>query len=115
MTVNEDQGVCYMQPRTLEQRVTIARDFVERFEYELPLVVDLMDNGADEAYAGWPERLYVIAPSGRVVYKGAKGPFGFDPDGLETWLKGHLESTSVPPLDESATRTPPRGFASSHS
>ena len=48
MTVNEDQGVCYMQPKTLEQRIAIARDFVERFGYELPLVVDLMNNGALE-------------------------------------------------------------------
>ena len=35
MTAKEDEGVFHMQPKTLEQRVTIARDFLERFEYEL--------------------------------------------------------------------------------
>ena len=86
MKSNEDQGVCYKQPQTLPQRVAIASDFVERFDYRIPLVVDPMDNPAEEAYAGWPERLYVIDESGQIAYKGRVGPMGFDPDELETWL-----------------------------
>ena len=89
MEVNEDQGVCYKQPKTLEQRVAIASDFVERFDYQLPMVVDPMENPAEEAYAGWPERLYVIDEAGLVAYKGKKGPFGFDPDELDAWLAEH--------------------------
>ena len=92
MDANEDQGVCYRQPTTLAQRVAIARDFVERFEYEVPLVVDRMDNPAEEAYAGWPERLYVIDESGQVAYKGGVGPMGFDPGELEGWLSARFES-----------------------
>jgi len=57
MTVNEDQGVCYMQPQTLADRVVIANDLIERFEYKMPLVVDPMENPAEEAYAAWPDRL----------------------------------------------------------
>ena len=49
-----------------------------------------MENPAEEAYAGWPERLYVIDESGTVAYKGRKGPFGFDPDELEAFLEARL-------------------------
>ncbi len=96
MTVNEDKGVCYRQPRTLDARVAIAADFVERFEYDIPLVVDSMENAADEAYAGWPERLYVIDEDGRVAYKGGVGPFGYDPDELEAWLVDRFGSAATP-------------------
>jgi hypothetical protein len=45
-------------------------------------VIDTMANRAEDLYAAWPERLYVIGADGRVLYKGAMGPDGFDPDGL---------------------------------
>lgn len=87
---NEEQGVCYTQPLTLEGRVMIANDFIERFKYPIPLVVDPMSNPAEDAFAAWPERLYVIGVDGRVAYKGGTGPFNFDPDELEQWLEEHL-------------------------
>jgi type I thyroxine 5'-deiodinase len=74
------------KPKTLEQRISIAKDFVERFDYAMPLVVDSLENRADEAYAAWPARLYVIDEQGLVAYKGGVGPFGFQPDELEQWL-----------------------------
>jgi type I thyroxine 5'-deiodinase len=86
MTSNEKESVCYAQPRTLEDRLTIARDFVKRFEYHIPMLVDRITNDADEIYAGWPERLYVIDENGRVAYKGKVGPFGYNPDDLDAWL-----------------------------
>jgi hypothetical protein len=45
-----------------------------------------MDNAADELYAGWPERLYVIGADGRIAYKGKTGPFGYHPEEVEAWL-----------------------------
>jgi hypothetical protein len=87
MASNEKEGVCYPQPRTLDQRLAIARDFVQRHAYPLPMLVDPMDNRADEVYAGWPERLYVIDEQGLIAYKGETGPFGFEPDEVDAWLK----------------------------
>jgi type I thyroxine 5'-deiodinase len=86
MDANEKESVCYPQPRTLEQRVAIANDFVERFDYDLPLCVDGMENRADSLYAGWPERLYVIDANGIIAYKGETGPFGYHPEEVEAWL-----------------------------
>jgi hypothetical protein len=86
MKSNEKEGVCYRQPKTLAERLRIANDFVSRFGYRVPLAVDGMDNAADELYAGWPERLYVIDDQGRIAYKGKTGPFGYHPEEVEAWL-----------------------------
>jgi type I thyroxine 5'-deiodinase len=88
MTSNEKEDVCYAQPRTMEQRLAIARDFTQRFHYEIPMLVDRMSNDADEAYAAWPERIYVIDERGFVAFKGQLGPFGFDPEDIEAWFAG---------------------------
>lgn len=86
MRDNEKEGVCYPQPKTLAQRVAIAGDFVRRFHYGIPVVVDPMDNRADAVYAGWPERFYVVGEDGRIAYKGKPGPFGYHPEEVEDWL-----------------------------
>ena len=49
MKSNEEQGVCYRQPRTLGDRLAIARDFTARFDYSIPLLVDGMAAGGREA------------------------------------------------------------------
>ena len=86
MTTNETEGICYPQPHTLEDRHAVARDFVDRFKYGIRMLVDRMDNRADELYAAWPERIYVVDEKGVVAFKGGMGPFGFDPEALEAWF-----------------------------
>jgi len=86
MDVNEKQSVCYPQPRTTEARIVIAADFVERFHYDIPLLVDPIENPANQIYAGWPERIYIVDEGGRIVYKGGMGPFEFHPEEVEDWL-----------------------------
>lgn len=95
MTVNETEGVCYAQPTTLPERLKVARDFVASKKYAMPLLVDEMENRADELYAGWPERLYVIDENKTIAYKGGPGPFGYEPDELESWLAARFPD--VPP------------------
>jgi len=82
----DKDDVCYPQPKTTAARVAIANDFVKRFHYEVPLAVDPIENGANAVYAGWPERLYIVDESGKIVYKGKTGPFGFHPEEVESWL-----------------------------
>jgi len=86
MTSNEREDVCYPQPRTLEQRLKIANDFIGRFHYRIPLAVDPIGNPADQIYAGWPERFYIVDESGVIAYKGKTGPFGYHPEEVEAWL-----------------------------
>jgi hypothetical protein len=86
MKSNVKEDVCYAQPKTLEQRVAIAQDFVERQKYPLPFGIDDMNNAADLAYSAWPERLYVIDEHGHIAYAGGIGPFKYDPDEVRAWL-----------------------------
>jgi hypothetical protein len=90
MESNRKDKVVIDQPKVFAERREAAQILVERFKYDLPLAIDSMDNKAEAAYAAWPERLYVIAAGGRVVYRGGLGPFGFDPQEMEKALAAHL-------------------------
>jgi type I thyroxine 5'-deiodinase len=96
MESNEKEDVCYPQPTTLADRTRIANDFVKRFRYELPLLVDPIANPANAAYAGWPERFYIVDESGTIVYKGEPGPFGYHPEEVEAWLMKRFPDVPAP-------------------
>jgi type I thyroxine 5'-deiodinase len=96
MDSNVTDDVCYPQPKTTAQRVAIARDFTERFGYSIPVLVDEIANPANEVYAGWPERFYVIDESGTIVFKGEPGPFGFHPEEVEAWLAKRFGGAAPP-------------------
>jgi len=85
----EGHGLCYLQPKTLEARIAIAKDFIKDKQFKLPLFVDLMDNNADNAYEALPERFYILF-QGKVMYKGGAGPFGYRLPEVNTWLKNHF-------------------------
>ena len=82
----DKDDVCYAQPKTLDQRVAIANDFTNRYKYSVPFGIDEMSNAANDAYAAWPERLYILYENGRVAYKGGNGPFKYAPKEVRAWL-----------------------------
>jgi type I thyroxine 5'-deiodinase len=113
MDSNEEQGICYAQPTTLAERLAIAGDFVKHSKYEIPLFVDNLENRADDLYAAWPERLYVIDESGLIAYKGGMGPFGYEPDEVEAWLAARFAASdsaaeASAPLNPSHSARRPR-------
>jgi type I thyroxine 5'-deiodinase len=86
MKSNVRDDVCYAQPKTLEQRLTIANDFTKRFKFPIPFGVDDMSNAANDAYVAWPERFYIVDESGHIAYRGGMGPFNYKPDEVRAWL-----------------------------
>ncbi|KAM3620518.1 uncharacterized protein V6R79_024871 [Siganus canaliculatus] len=62
---------------SLEERLSAAQILVEK-EPLCPVVVDEMNNTAAIKYGALPERLYMLQ-GGKVVYKGAMGPWGYNP------------------------------------
>ena len=97
MKSNLKDDVCYAQPKTLEQRVAIAKDFTARYKFALPFGIDDMSNAADSAYAAWPERLYIIDETGRIVYRGGVGPFHYKPGEVREWLAAKYGSVRPAP------------------
>ena len=67
------------QPKTLEERQKVAKEFAEALKLTVPLLVDSMEDAVGKAYAGWPDRVYVIDAEGKVALKGGPGPQGFAP------------------------------------
>jgi len=103
----DKDDVCYVQPKTLEQRVAIASDFTKRFKYTLPFGIDDMNNAANDAFAAWPERLYIVDETGKISYKGGNGPFKYDPKEVRAWLAGRYgEVKPAAPTTPAAPQTP---------
>lgn len=83
-------------PVTEVERDRMATFCTRTLGLTMPAVVDSLDDATSQDYAGWPERLFLIASDGKVAYRGGPGPFGFDPDGFETAIREHLEGSSKP-------------------
>lgn len=69
-------------PDTLEERISAASACARNLKLAMPAVVDSIDNAAESAYSGWPDRLYLIDMDGRIAFKSDPGPYGFKPDEL---------------------------------
>jgi hypothetical protein len=87
---NEREGIDVKQPRTVEERSSVAKTCAAQLEIAMPIVIDGLDNAVEAAYSGWPDRIAVVGKGGKLVYYGDKGPRGFDPLGMQTALKAEL-------------------------
>ena len=87
---NAKQGVLFTQPTTIEERLAIARAFIAKMNVETRTLANDIANTADELYAAWPERIYVIDRGGTIVYKGGIGPYFFDPDEVREFLESRF-------------------------
>lgn len=74
---NVREGILIEDPKTIETREKVAREFAAQFKVSLPILVDGIDNRVEKDYAGMPDRIYIIDRDGKVAYKGAPGPRGF--------------------------------------
>lgn len=84
-------------PKTVVERRQVAARCESELKYEIPTLVDDMDDSVNSAYAAMPTRLYLIGIDGRVAYAGGLGPFGFKPRELKVAIEKLLS------VDESAT------------
>ena len=89
---NETDGVVYKQPKTEEERHSVASTCAAKLELTFPFVVDGMDNRTEAAYAGWPDRLYIVAKDGTIAYKGRPGPGGFSVAEMQARLEELLKA-----------------------
>ncbi|KAJ8403165.1 hypothetical protein AAFF_G00353820 [Aldrovandia affinis] len=61
----------------LQERLAAAQVLVKE-DPMCPIVVDEMTNISASKYGALPERLFVLQ-SGMVIYKGKRGPWGYNP------------------------------------
>jgi type I thyroxine 5'-deiodinase len=82
--------VVYASPADDDARANLAEICVTRLSIKLPALVDRVDDAADNAYSGWPDRLFLVGRDRRIVYRSNPGPFGFTPADLESALRAQL-------------------------
>jgi hypothetical protein len=86
MAHNDQLGVTFDQPKTQEARNLVASSCCQSLRFSMPLLVDTIDDQVNRAYSGFPDRLYLLDREGRVVYKGGRGPYHYNPRELEQSL-----------------------------
>ena len=82
-------------PKTIEERRSVAGQCEESLQYGIRTYVDEMDDPVSKAYAAKPTRLYLVGLDGRVVYAGGLGPYGFSPGALKNAIQEYLASAEV--------------------
>lgn len=88
---NDNEGIKVEDPKTEKDREAVASECVKALKMTMPYLIDDMKNTAQQAYAGWPDRLYVIGKDQKVAYQGPPGPKGFKVAEAEEALKKLLQ------------------------
>lgn len=84
---NVNEKVLFAQPTTIEEREEAAAACMLHMAFDMPMMLDNMTNQVDEAYCALPERLYVLDADGRIAFRTAMGPWGFDVKAWEAALE----------------------------
>ncbi len=108
MTSNDRAGISFSQPTSSQERKGVASKCCQSLAMSMPLLVDDLSDRVGHAYSGMPDRLYVIDRSGRVAYKGGRGPFGFKPGEMEQALVMTLLDQPAEPSPETDEKTEAR-------
>jgi Iodothyronine deiodinase len=95
MHSNIEDKVVFASPRSEEERGFVAGACVRKLGIEIPAVLDEFGNSTEQAYTGWPDRLYLIDSTGRVAYKSKPGPFGFSAEELKAAITRVVHSTQA--------------------
>ena len=105
MRSNVRDNVLFSSPKDEVERAYVAGACVRKLGIKFPAVVDGFNNATEKAYTGWPDRIYLIDNSGRIVFKSKPGPFGFKPELLSAALSrllgapGSKQASAAAPSD----------------
>jgi hypothetical protein len=102
------------QPVSTEERRKVAQAFLDDMDFDVPALLDNIDDKTSRDYASHPDRLYLVGKDGKVSWAGDKGPFGFKPEllakAIESELSGEGKSSSTEGAADAGGRGgPPNG------
>ena len=86
MESNIRDQVILTSPKSEDERAYVAGACVRELAIKFPAVVDEFGNSTEQAYTGWPDRIYLIGAEGKIAYKSKPGPFGFKAEELRSAL-----------------------------
>jgi len=92
--------VCVKQHCTQEDRIKAAKDFIENYNYRVPVLLDVMTNEFNSKFAAWPERWWIVH-HGKMVHIGVPSTeFGYD----RSLISQKLDELLEPATDRLAER-----------
>ena len=84
---NLKDRVIVASPSDAREREAVADSCMTKLGLALPAVVDTFDDSTEQAYTGWPDRLFLVDRAGRIAHKSRPGPYGFKLADLEAALQ----------------------------
>ena len=88
LPANERDEVLFTQPMNANERAEIAGVCMLHLKFEMPMLLDNMENEVDLKYAALPERLYIVNAAGKIVHRSRMGPWGFDTEEWRVAIEG---------------------------
>ncbi|XP_066977362.1 type I iodothyronine deiodinase-like [Macrobrachium rosenbergii] len=85
-----EKNVDISQHKDIQERMSAAKELTNLHPLKCQVLVDRMDNRADQDYAASPERLYVVL-DGVVAYRGGLGPYDYKLSEVEDFLKNYAK------------------------
>lgn len=73
------------QHKSLKERCEAAK-ILKSSQCPVPILVDTMEDEANQAYGAFPERLFIVH-KGKIVYEGGMGPYYYDLTEVRKWLE----------------------------
>jgi len=94
ITPNREADIRVNDPITRDERVDVAASCALQLKIRMPVVVDDLDDGIASAYGALPDRLYLLEKGGRIAFQGEPGPWGFNPEALESAIQTVLQTAN---------------------
>jgi len=92
---NHDDGVCFTTPKTLQDRIGLAKHLQSKYNLKSHILVDDMTNEAMPLFCAWPERLFVLdSASKEFRFIGGPGPFWYTLDPMAKILEDIIKANS---------------------
>lgn len=90
------------QHNNYEERCTTAKMLMNDRSLTMPMLIDGMNNAANEDYRAYPDRVFLVRSDGRLAVAAERGPWGFGPGlkATEAWLAQYQESGNEPKLSD---------------
>ena len=77
---------CFPYAKNIHDRKEMAEWLINKKHFDMPIVLDTIDDNLLKAYNSWPIRLYII-DNRKIAFCGDQGPFGYNPSNLNPTLK----------------------------
>lgn len=83
---------CIKQAETLRERKTTAQEFINCFDWKIPLFLDNMQNTCCETYLAHHMRIFFISTNNTIKFKTGLRVWNFKPTVIDEWMAKYLNN-----------------------